>query len=176
MNAIRLFPEHARLLGCIVAETSSIEFALVNLLARSLNTTEDIIFPMVYAIASTRARLDAMAAVFTRVVKGEARLEEIREMLKEADTLLRLRNNYAHALFVGDREGRVPFVTMVTKLGAEAARSRRLEVAELERDLVRMRALSERVYRLTTEIVFETVPTVPAETLPSEDAPADAPE
>src|SRR4051794_40303948 len=78
------FPEHAKLIGYIIAEWSQIEYKMAALVAISLQVPFTSIANMIYALESPGARLDVMRAGLSHIHR-EPGLSEVTALLTEAD-------------------------------------------------------------------------------------------
>lgn len=106
-SPLEAFPEHARLIAYIIAEWSQIEYKLAMWLALRLSANNDIILPMVYALETSRARLDVMATALRQLLGQHPSVKgRLDKMLIEAGQVLTLRNRYAHAHFGPDADSR----------------------------------------------------------------------
>jgi hypothetical protein len=108
------FPEHARLIGLIVAEAAAFEHGLIKMLALTIGQREMAIYPIIYAIHSGNGRLEAMARGFERMEPDKDRLALIHIAIERAKDLLPKRNKYAHGLYesgmYGFPESKIPGV------------------------------------------------------------------
>lgn len=93
------FPEHAKTIALIIATWSQIEFNLSLFLAASLRADRGIIQPMIYAIESSGARMEAIRTALLRIYPGEKAAKFIGDLMAEASQLLVQRNKYAHAYY-----------------------------------------------------------------------------
>lgn len=93
------FPEHARIIGCLIAEWTHVEYRLILMLALASHAPNDVVMPMLYAVQSSKGRLEAMQAAYLRIIPDEPRRTQIMEVLDRARSLLTMRDKYAHALY-----------------------------------------------------------------------------
>lgn len=104
-------PEHARLIGELIAQWSEVEMRLSFFL--TLWVDSPIIRPMVYAIESSGARIEAMrAAMLSLEHENTEAQEEINELMDDVKQLLRQRNKYAHSYYRGMRDGTLDMVSL----------------------------------------------------------------
>lgn len=98
---LEAFPKHAQAIGALIAEYSTIEQNLALLLGFLTGTRKGVVMPMVYAIESSRARLEAMRAAMRSILIKQSRedWETFNGLFDEARKLLTQRNKYAHAVF-----------------------------------------------------------------------------
>ena len=140
---IEQYPEHARLIGSIIAEWSRIEHNLVLLLAATLETDAAIIRPMIYATESSRGRLQALRAAFEVKMRGNARvLGEMQKMLDEVGAVLTQRNKFAHALYGISGTGELSI------LGVKSGEANDLPIHDLEHQFERTKKLCDLVAML----------------------------
>jgi hypothetical protein len=141
-TAMERFPEHARLIGCFIAEWSVAEHWLALWLGLQLSDDAAIIRPMIYAIESSRARVDAMAAAMDQLFARDQRARlKVAEVFKEALQLLTLRNRYAHGYFGDDPDSGELAITSP----ASAKRPINIPVHELKHHFERLKRFSHRM-------------------------------
>lgn len=105
------FPEHMKLVGNLVSEWSQVEHKLVVLLSYLMSADAEIIRPMLYAIESSSARLDAIRAALLVLLHGNDQwLEVLTPLMDKAGSLLAQRNKYGHALYGMTGKGELGFV------------------------------------------------------------------
>src|SRR5262245_17223597 len=81
------FPEHAQLISYIIAEWSQIEHKLAIWLGLRLSADNQIIAPMVFALETSRARLDLIAAGLRHLMPPSARNKLDAVLLKAQQAL-----------------------------------------------------------------------------------------
>jgi hypothetical protein len=133
------YPDHARIIGYIIAEWTQVEFKLIMWLAFCLRLDRMIIKPMLYAIETSRGRLEAMTSAFLVLFKEEPERSEVLAILTEAKSLLNQRNKFAHAAYAKSSTGELAIVKPRTDEAVE------LPVHDLRHQFERMRALSDRI-------------------------------
>ena len=147
------YPEHARMIGCIVAEWSQIEYRIIFWLSLSLGANNTMIMPMIYAIEASRARLDATSAAFLEVVKEEPARSELVAILEEAKSLLNQRNKFAHALYGISASGELAILRLRTDDAGD------LPLYDLKHQFGRMKELSHKLAMRLKPIVERLLPT-----------------
>jgi hypothetical protein len=139
---LELFPDHAKLIGCFIAEWSVAEHYLAVWLALRLKADAHIIRPMIYAIESSRARIDVMATAMDQLFALDSGAQrQLAEIFKEAGNLLTLRNRYAHAYYGEDRDSKELAITAP----ASAKRPTNLPLHELNYHFERLRKFSAKL-------------------------------
>ena len=108
-NILDDFPEHARLIGCILAEWTQAEHKLVVALGAFIpGRGAYAIRSMLYTLTTSRPRLQLIQAGLAEITspspETKAALQDIAE---EAEALLHLRNDLAHALFARATKNRL---------------------------------------------------------------------
>lgn len=100
-SVLDAFPEHAKLIACLLAEYSALEHKLATMVAWSMGNRKGVAIPMIYAVESSRARLEAMRAALIVLMKQYApdTVASFNGLFDAARGLLMQRNKYAHALF-----------------------------------------------------------------------------
>lgn len=100
-TALDAFPEHAKLIACLIAEYSAMEHKLATMVAWSMGNRKDVVLPMIYAVDSSRARLEAMRAALIVLMEQRApdTVPRFNALFDTARALLTQRNKFAHALF-----------------------------------------------------------------------------
>src|SRR5262245_29794224 len=94
------YPEHARLIGCLIAEWTAIEYKLMWLASFRMGVNARVVQPMIYGIDSSNARLESLRGAFMAIHnKSEAMRSEMEATLSESKQLLTQRNKYAHAIY-----------------------------------------------------------------------------
>lgn len=98
--------EHCRLVGDLIITWSSIEHVLVTTLYTTMGDLSPMVHPMLYSVESSSARISALrkGLTFTAERRGWD-ITELEAIFKEAVGMLRVRNKYAHGVFVGTDEG-----------------------------------------------------------------------
>lgn len=138
---IELMPEHARLIGFLVAEWTQIEYKLTMYLALCLHAEARYIQPMIYAIESSKARINAVGAALRELVDNEPGRLWVEHTLTEAEKLLQQRNKYAHGMYGVDATS-----GECTLIGMGGRRETKLApLHDLEHQFERMKALSHRL-------------------------------
>ncbi|HEY8069940.1 MAG TPA: hypothetical protein VIF38_13745, partial [Burkholderiales bacterium] len=143
------FPEHARLIGQLITEWNTIEHALVLLLSSAMGQAWDITHQMVYALRNSSARIDVMEpALLHFYPQTSARVDDLRAIIKEARSVSKARNKYAHALYaVHAADGKLSMLNLEDGIVGlkKQENSRILEIKELEDAVWRSSALSNRL-------------------------------
>jgi hypothetical protein len=104
-SPLEAFPEHAKYIAYIVAEWSQIEYKLAMWTALRMSADKHVVMPMIYALETSRARLDVMAAVLRELVGDHPKVKgRLDKLLTEASQLLSLRVRYAHGHFGPDAD------------------------------------------------------------------------
>lgn len=105
-SPLEAYPEHAKYIAYIIAEWSQIELRLAMWVATRMLADQHIVLPMIYALETSRARLDVMAAALRGLIGVERpiALGKLDKLLSEASQLLTLRVRYAHGHFGPDRD------------------------------------------------------------------------
>src|ERR1700738_1781366 len=103
-SPLEAFPEHAQLITYVIAEWSQIEYRLALWLARRLSKDKHVILPMIYALETSRARLDIMAPGLRQLISEPRVQGRLDKLLGEASQFLNLRNRYAHGHFGQDAD------------------------------------------------------------------------
>jgi hypothetical protein len=98
-TVLERYPEHAKHIACIIAAWTNIEYKLVLTLSQALQSDVNVVTPMLYAIQSSRGRLSAIDAAFAAIDMDESRRATIQSVIKDADSVLRARDKFAHALY-----------------------------------------------------------------------------
>jgi hypothetical protein len=102
---LEAFPEHAKIIAFIIAEWSQVEYKLGLWLALRLSADGRIIQPMIYAIESSRARINAMHSAITHLLVHDPKsTKAVDAIFGEVSSMLNLRNRYAHAHFGRDSD------------------------------------------------------------------------
>jgi hypothetical protein len=96
VSMLEAHPDYARLVGCIVAEWTSIEYTMTWLITSSMERHGRIIQAMVYAVAAGGARLAMMEAGLRAIIPVRPGDTTLDELFAEADRLLKRRNHFAH--------------------------------------------------------------------------------
>ena len=98
---LEAFPKHAQAIGALIAEYAIVEQKLALLLSFLMGTRKGVVMPMVYAIESSKARLEAMRAAMRSIMiaKSPDQWDFWNGLFDEARRLLTQRNKYAHAVF-----------------------------------------------------------------------------
>jgi len=153
------FPEHARLIGLIIAAWNTTENTLVNLLAFSLHADAKIVAPMLYAIQMPRARLQAIEAGLLELYTGPTQGQEMKALLDEARAVLDRRNFFAHAVYGAPDDAKNPVVVSMKDVDAV---SQVQSISELNKELARAKALMAHVVDLWTSRSLPELRTMPA--------------
>jgi len=138
---IEVFPDHLRLIGLIIAAWSEVEYKLIGLLAIELRASMDTVTAMIYALESSGARLEVIAAAFTTLAEDESARIEAAATITEAQSLLRQRNKFAHALYGESSKGEMAILSLQKGTAVE------LPLHDLKHQFERMKQLSYRVGR-----------------------------
>jgi hypothetical protein len=153
---IEAFPEHARMIGYIVAEWSQVEYKTAALVAIALRVPFQVIADMVYALESGGARMDVMRGALSHLNEEPAR-SEVEALFTEADSLRHQRNKFAHGLY-----GHGPNRELVMH-GVRKASLGEVPLHDLMHQYGRMKALSYRAGRLVSSLadMFQEQPQGP---------------
>ncbi len=136
---IERFPEHARLIGFFIAEWSQVEHNLVLIFAICLEAPSPVVRPMLYAIESSGARLEAMIAALKQLFAEDAETRELLvELFDQAKSLLHQRNKFAHSLYGVSATGEMAI------LGIRKQTASDLPLHDLQDQFNRIRRLSHR--------------------------------
>ncbi|MEX2153050.1 MAG: hypothetical protein WD825_06895 [Gemmatimonadaceae bacterium] len=104
-SALDPYPEHARLIGLIIADWNKVEARFALLLMRAVGLRSQLgaklIRPMAYAIASNSGRLGAMKAIAATAIPADRHRRQLLGLFSEAEKVLRLRNAVAHGIYTG---------------------------------------------------------------------------
>ena len=148
LTTLEQFPEHAKLVGFIVAEWTQIEFALANYLSLVAYENSWMIVRMIYAIESSGARLNAITTALALVASypktKRLTVPVITDLMADARQLLAMRNKYAHALY-GIDEASNQLVIVGTFSGKKETG---LPLHDLTHQFERMKAFARRVRAL----------------------------
>lgn len=137
---IERYPEHARLIGSVITEWTQAEHNLIRLLSSVMQADEEIILPMLYAIESSRTRLDVLTAAFRVLMRDDAAAwEDMDSALADAGKLLTQRNKYAHAFYA------ITTQDELAMMGLKRDEIIVLPLHDLMHQFERMRALSQRI-------------------------------
>jgi hypothetical protein len=160
-NVLEAYPEHAQLIRCIVAGWSQLEMRLVVWLQALFSSDAPALEPMIYAIESSRARIDAMQSAFEQLMPAD-QLPHVRTLLRSAAKLLTVRNKYAHALYVVTLNTRE---LAILKRGGQSGFTR-LPLSELTHQLQRMKEVSHAIGLASFAATQESPPEPPAPDTP----------
>lgn len=145
------FPEHARLIGCIVAEWTQVEHKMVVLLCSMMQGDDSkAARAMLYALSTSLGRVQLIQAALAELSgDSEAARATIKEISDEATYQLGKRNDLAHALFGVTDDG---------KLGTFSYRRRKateVKLDELEALYARMQTFSHKLgTALTNAMIY----------------------
>lgn len=142
---VEQFPDHMRVIGCLIAEWSHVEYKLVVLLSLAAKVDLRAMQTMLYAVESSRARLSVIRAMFT-YLKDDVRRTEALDLLDEAGSLLQQRNKYAHALYGESGSGEIAIVGVKDRTGVD------MPLHDITHQFTRMKALSFRVGRMLSRV------------------------
>jgi hypothetical protein len=152
-TALERFPEHARLIGCIIAEWTVIESELISLLAVMSEVQRDVVSGMLTAIQSSSARLTAMEVGFARLLGSRPEASELAALLKETRGLLLQRDRYAHALFAWRQpDESTPEILVVIGRGSRPGYD--LPLHDLEHQFKRFKSVGGRVGTMVHEAAW----------------------
>jgi len=166
-SPLEAFPEHAKHIAFIVAEWSQIEYKLAMWTALRMSADQHVVLPMIYALETSRARLDVMAAVLSGLVGDHPKVKgRLERLLTEASQLLALRVRYAHGHFGPDADSQE---LAIAGMGKRPPIN--IPLHELKHHFTRFKSLShELALIIATELGLplggpETPDTVPAHPL-----------
>jgi len=131
------YPDHARLIGLIIAEWAHIEWRLVFTLQNYFEDDALAVESMLFTVESSRARLQVLQIGFAHVLSQDV-LPRAELLIKRAGEILKLRNRYAHAIYGKDNDSKeLAIVTRGRKIHTV-----NIPLHELKHHLEQMRALS----------------------------------
>jgi hypothetical protein len=137
------FPEHAKLIAYIVSEWTALEhkLALLTMFAANHAPERFAIRSMIYAIESSKARLDAMHAAMLSLAQSEGiQVSALSTMFDGARQLLTQRNRYAHAMY-----GKNGSTGELIRIDLKSDESVEVPLYDLEQQFQRMRNHSNAV-------------------------------
>lgn len=166
------FPDHAKAIACLIAEYSAIEHRLATLAAAFMGNRKGVALPMIYAIESSRGRLEAIRAAILAVVRSIRPDSEaaMNQLVDETAKLLTQRNKYAHAVF-----GKNTRTGALMVLNPSNWESTELPLHDVQHQLKRMKDHSALVHQILAP-VYEAMRKEPPATSPQlADAPPNQP-
>lgn len=96
------FPEYTQAIGLIIVEMGVLEASCVHLLASLLRTTETVANSLLMTPQSTRARLDIIKSVSTKLLPVDS-AREVSDTISKCEKALNKRNSIVHGIW-GARE------------------------------------------------------------------------
>lgn len=150
LTPLELFPEEARLIGLIVATWSTIEYEMVSWLTFRHGVNDDVLRRALFAIQSSSGRLAAMKAAFSAIIRDPEERKLVDDVLKEASSLLGVRDKYAHGLYsYGGPDGTGDFGLQISR--ESKGKTHPLPAHDLTHELQRMNKHLLRIQKLCAQ-------------------------
>lgn len=147
-------PEHAKLLGNLVASWSHIEERMIEILSLLLGSIDMPSRQIFRAIQSEHTRIKVITALLEEAPQNAAKGAEYDEIIARFASLNKARNKYVHGLWHTHDSGRV-FIAEASANELHLRAQREVTIEELETKLAEMGQLWREVRKLTQPVVSE---------------------